>query len=287
MKKCEFGNFTDNLTKLYEGTNSAIYKIRSGEILKTFTPDYLDFLDKNEANLEKRILSSKGITDVPEIITPTSAGYSRGNFIGFTTKNVEGYNLGQLVSVLPLEFRSDLSWYAALYDSIESPVKRATNIVFPDLCTIENIMVTNGGNIKLIDYDGLQVGQDKSIIISSMLGDQNQYNNHKYCIDDLYTKELDIKSLIMLYFLITFNVNLNFIGKKSIVTGKEITLDDIFDQIGLDDQDIMHKVWKSMQSTGKNEYLGNDVYRISEMYDMDVYRHPTMTNTYIKVLRKK
>ena len=84
-----------------------------------------------------------------------------------------------------------------LYKDIEDVVKEAENIVFPDLCTLTNLMVTDKGFIRFIDYDGMQVGGRKSACISTMLGEQTQYFNDKYLDGDVYTKELDKKSLIM------------------------------------------------------------------------------------------
>ena len=64
-------------------------------------------------------------------------------------------------------------------------------------------------------------------------------------------------------------------------------LDDVFSSIHLDDWDVMDKVYKSMQDKGTNEYLGDDVFRLADIYQMHVFCVPGRTGHYLKVLEKK
>ena len=91
----------------------------------------------------------------------------------------------------------------------------------------------------------------------------------------------------MFYFIVTFDVDLNYVGKINYITGKVITLDDIFGQIGLKDDYIKHKVWKCFQGNVENDYLDDDVLRVAEEYDMIAYTHPTKKDKLIKILEKK
>lgn len=111
-------------------------------------------------------------------------------------------------------------------------------------------------------------------------------NNTKYFTNEsLFTKELDQKSSIFLYFLDTFNVNLNKVGMIDPSNGKPITLNDIFSFINLDDDDLCHKTWKIFQNDRANEYLGDDVFRIADKYNMNVLAR--LGDSYIKRLTKK
>ena len=288
MEKINISQLSEEgLTKVFEGKKATIYKTTSGEMFKSFSRDYLRFLISGGINLEKNILKSKPVLDIPNIIVPNKAVYSDGFFLGYTTEFVEGVNLNAFLNGLSLGQKYDLDGYASLYSDIENVVKGASNIVFPDLCTLTNLIVTDNGDINFVDYDGLQVDGRKTACVSTMLGNQEQYFNNKYLKGDIYTKELDKKSLIMLYFITTFNVDLNYIGNVNNITGGVITLDDIFNQIGLKDDDIKHKVWKCFQSDVENDYLGDDVYRIANDYDMNIYLHPTRKNTLIKILKQK
>ena len=49
-------------------------------------------------------------------------------------------------------------------------------------------------------------------------------------------------------------------------------LDLIERQTNLNDPDIMHKIWKLFQEKEENEYLGDDVFRIAEKYNLDIYQ---------------
>ena len=101
----------------------------------------------------------------------------------------------------------------------------------------------------------------------------------------LFKKDLDIKSLIYLYFLTTFNIDLNKVGQINPFTRQPISLEEIFNCINLEDVDIMHKVWKIYQENIPNEYLGEDVYKLAENYQIEIHGQST-PNTYLKKLKK-
>ena len=288
MKKVDFNDLSSGgFGKVFASKRSIICKTRSGEMLKLFYPNYLKFLSMGGINLEKNILDSKPIEDVADIVVPNSAVYLNDSFFGYTTDFIDGVDLESFLSNLSVGQKCDLNGYASLYHDVEKVVKNAKDVVFPDLCTLSNMMVTNDGVVKFIDYDGMQIGDRKSACISTMLGLPEQYFNDKYSKGVLYTKELDKKSLIMLYFIVTFNVDLNYVGKINEVTGKVITLDDIFSQIGLESDSVKHKVWKCFQDDLENDYLGEDVFKIAEEYDMEAKWHPKKKDTLIKILEKK
>ena len=144
----------------------------------------------------------------------------------------------------------------------------------------------NKGNVQFIDYDGLQIGGHRALSISTSLGDPTKLINTKYGTSDLFfTKELDKKSSIILYFLTAFNVNLNTVGIINPDTGTPITLDDVFEIIKLDDPDVCHKVWKTFQDDQQNEFLGDDVFRLADKYDVKILA--VVGDQYVKELVKK
>lgn len=109
--------------------------------------------------------------------------------------------------------------------------------------------------------------------------------NSKYCRQGYFTKKLDKSSSILLYFLTTFNANLNNIGKINPRTGQAVTLDDFFKVINLDDPDLCHKVWKTFHDDRTNDFLGDTVYNIADKYDMYVFGKAD--TGYLKALTKK
>ena len=273
--------------QIYNSETSFAFELSNGKILKVYTPYSLAVYNKCNIKLERKILEAKPLQNVPEIIVPESAVYNDGKFCGYISKKTEGIDYNEYDDQLSLTDRSNLKLYADNYTKLESIVKRGNEagIIFPDLCTCDNIFVNENGKFSLIDYDGLQIGDFITPILSTSLGEQDQYFCPKYCNNYLFTPELDKKSLIILYFLITFNVDLNKVGMINPATNDEVTLDFIFNTLGLDDYDIQNKVWKCLQSNHENEFLGDDVYRLAEVYNMAAF--PIRDGKYIKRLIKK
>lgn len=279
----------NNCTKLYQGETAQIISLQNGKILKIFDPVCLSLLKMTTANLEQKILASEKISLPKEFIKPEIAVYDGINFIGYTMKKAQGIDYNTMDENLTIEERKDLQQYANIYAKLEKIIKSTPDVVYPDICTCDNIYV-HDNNIQLIDYDGFQVKDKSTMTISTTLGTLAQYlTSKKYHSGQLFTKELDKKSLIMLYFISTFNVDLNKVGMINPYTNQPITLDDVFKLINLDDYDIMNKVWKLFQENKENEYLEEDVFRIAQDYEMEVIDLPQLrgTNMYIKKLVRK
>lgn len=273
--------------QIHSGNKAKVYELENGSVLKIFSPFILELYRRCNIQLERKIIEAKPILSVPEIIVPEEAVYNKKDFLGYVSKKANGIDYNTYDDFLTLEDRCNLKQYADEYARLESIVKRGNeeNIVFPDLCTCDNIFINDKGYMSLIDYDGLQVGNFITPIISTSLGDQSQYFCSKYYNDKLFTSELDKKSLIVLYFLNTFNVDITKVGTCNPVTGEIITLDDIFKSINLDNYDIQNKVWKCLQPKCENEFLENDVYDIAYNYNMIAY--PAPNGAYFKRLIKK
>lgn len=270
---------------------SAIYEYDNNHVLKIFNPLTILELKLLGEDKERKILTANPMEDVPEILIPSKAVYDvSGLFLGYLMKRAKGIDFVSYEHSLKTSQIVDLKRFAIEYKKLEDMVKRAHQhgIVFPDLCTCDNIFIDKSGNYQMIDYDDLQIGEQISSVISTELGvlSDNEVPKYKDQNTGLYTEELDIKSLIFLYFLHTFNIRLSSVGRPISGTNRTIDLDLIFNQINFYDYDIMNKVWKCLQSTGKNEYLGDDVFRIAEKYDMSAQRIPG-TYMYYKELRRK
>jgi len=273
--------------QIHSGDTADVYELSNGDILKIFTPFSLLLYNSCNIKIEKKIVEARPIVTVPEIIVPETAVYDNGSFCGYISKKAEGIDYNEYDDRLSITDRSNLKMYADDHAKLESIVKRGNEagIVFPDLCTCDNIFVDKNGNMSLIDYDGLQVGNHVTPILSTSLGEQEQYYCPKYFKQELFTPELDKKSLIVLYFLTTFNVNLNKVGMINPMTNQEVTLDFVFETIGLDDYDVQNKVWKCLQNRYENEFLGDDVYHIANSYKMLTV--PIGNGKYFKQLIKK
>jgi len=273
--------------QIHRGDTSDVYELSDGKILKVFTSLSMFVYNRWNIQIERKILEAKPIASVPEIIVPESAVYDKGNFCGYISKKADGIDYNEYDYRLSLADRSNLKLYADNHAKLESIVKRGNEagIVFPDLCTCDNIFVDKNGNMSFIDYDGLQIDNHVTPLLSTSLCEREQYYCSKYYRNGLFTPQLDKKSLIILYFLTTFNVDLTKVGTINPMTNSEVTLDLIFNTIGLDDYDIQDKVWKCLQSKYQSEFLGDDVYHIANYYDMIVV--PLGNAMYAKQLIKK
>lgn len=283
----------DSLEKIKiisENEKSSVYELSDGSVLKIFSNLSLLFYSITGINLERKISHFDGCKIVKGIIEPKKKVYSSdGRFIGFTSDKALGINYNKMDKYITMRQRCDLKFYADIYFKLENIVKRANEkgIVFPDLCSCDNIMMDPYGDINIVDYDGFQVANYPAISISSSLGDEAQYFEHKskYIKGNLFTPEIDKKSLIILYFLDALNIDLNKVGTLNPKTNEIITLQDVFNIIGLDDCDIMHKVWKLFHDNQTNEFLGYDLYRMVEKYNLSAVS--VGNGLYLKRLHKK
>lgn len=273
---------------LSKGEDATVIELNDRSVLKVFHPETIDICKKCGVDVESKILNAVPIKNSPEILVPTSAAYYEdGAFLGYTMSRASGISFNMYDKNLTIEQRRDLKKYASVHHKLESVLRRNKDIVFPDFCTCDNIFIDKRGNIQFIDYDGLQVGKHRTMSLSTSLGDaEDIIKNPKYFTRDMYyTKDLDKRSSIILYFLCAFNVNLTKVGQIDPTTGRTVTLDDVFSAINLDDLDVCHKVWKIFQDNESNEFLGDDVFRISEKYDLNLL--VPGEGFYIKKLTKK
>jgi len=274
--------------KIASTESSVVYKLNDGSILKIYNPSIIGLQKIIGLDVEAKILSAQPLNQSPEILVPSSAVYDQnGIFRGYTMQCANGIDFNTYDEQLTLEERKDLQKYTEIHHKLESVLRRNPNIVFPDFCTCDNIFIDSRNNIQFIDYDGLQIGGHKSISLSTSLGGiQEHITNPKYFTpNQMFTKELDKKSSIYLFYLTAFNIDLTNVGKINPFTGKLITLDDIFACLNLDDPDLCHKTHKLFVDNQPNEFLGEDILNLSERYDVKIldYRN----NCCIKKLVKK
>lgn len=278
--------------KLISNTaNSLVYRMNDGTILKIFNTLFLQNLKSVGEDKEAKILNSYKIKNVPEIVLPKEALYlSNDTFVGYKMDEAKGIDYNKYDDNLTLKQRCDLKLYRDEYLKLEDMVKRAhkEKIIMPDFCTFDNLFIDEKGNFQMIDYDGLQIGDYVSSAISTSLGDEWQYYVPKYFENELFTENLDIKSLIIMYFLQTFNINLNKVGCELPDGSGKVTLDYVFNQLNLYDYDFMQKVWKCFNDNVDNEFIGEDVIRIAENYDMTTQAYTLgEEKVYLKRLTKK
>lgn len=268
-----------------------IYQLSEDEVLKIFSLNYsMKFHCYSGYSLEEKILNSEKYCCDSAIVSPKKAAYYGDTLVGYTEEKVDGESIFLFYRNV-YDSCSDLYPLACLYSKLEEHVRNASDVVFPDLCTLGNVLVSGIDEemvVKFVDYDGLQVDCYPSMNISSLLGDFNQYKNSKYLSSGkLFTKELDKRSLAQLYFLLAFHIDLNCVGHLHPDCNRPMTSDDLFWMIGLDDEVVQNKIRKFFSTDVASEYLGDDVFRIADQYEVEEISHPYGFPYKAKKLRKK
>ena len=262
--------------------DTTIIKLPNGELLKILDPFLVNILQNTGYSLETRLKEVDSLKKYANFAWPTRMIEDGGVVIGYTMPYIPGVDFTDYY-----EDTTNLKKYADLHSQIENNIKDGNKegVIFPDLCTTENIRITPDGKVVFIDYDGLQVKHIPAIGYSDFLGGPADIETGKYFDKrtDLFTKELDIRSAISLYFVDAFGININTVNHVNPRNGKKVKVEDIFQAINLKDQDIQHKVWCLFSQNVDNEFLGDSIYKLAEENDL-VYPFPGAP---IKVLKPK
>lgn len=243
--------------------DTTIIQLSNGELLKILDDELLEILSDTGFGLEERLNEVQNLSKNINFALPTRKLESNGIVNAYTMPYIPGVDFTDYY-----ENTFDLMCYAKIHFQIENNIKEGNKLglVFPDLCTTENIRITNEGKVFFIDYDGLQIKEMPAVGFSDFLGMPEEVLSSKYYDFEtgLFTKEIDIKSAIFLYFVDVFGINLASVNRLNPYTGQIVTLDEIFSIINLQDVDIKQKVWKLYQQSVPNEFLGEDVYKLAE-----------------------
>lgn len=270
MDKIDFNDLRFNISHLLGETQAGrLCMMNDNRVLKLFDSDFLIALRGRGYNLEEKILNASNLVDIPEVIVPDSVVYDDEDFFGYTMPYFEGISIYEFVEYN--KNRLSLEGLNPFFTRLENIIKKSDNIVFPDLLSDGNILL-NRTDIGLIDFDGLQIGEYSSPTLSSSLGERFYYNNTKYRNNGLYTKELDIKSLIYLYFDLVFNCPLwnvdSFLSKNDKERLNE-KLEFLFRYHRIDSSELFDKVVRLYDDDLSNIYLGETIYDIASNYELD------------------
>ncbi len=253
-----------------------LYRLSDGSILKLFNAVYSDFYKNEIIGMEEKMLQADTISHL-RIVVPDKICCMDNYVVGYIRRDVSGRNFSDVFSNESDSDKVNLYRYALIHHNLESVVEECSDIVFPCLCDGTGIYLEQDFKPYFVNFEELQHGTFRVGRVSKKLGLRTDSNDSKYLSNGLFTKNLDKMSSIYLYFLNTFNVDLSNIDSKS--------LGEVFNRLGLKDDDICHKVWLLFDKESDNEFLRDDVFRIAEEYDMRVVFN-TRT-TCVKTLIKK
>ena len=252
---------------IHDGETSVIYRLEDGRILKTIKPLIEELCNRFNLDYEAKI-SSPLADEIDEIVKPLTKVYCEDRCIGYTMEEVIGKSLGDYEKNISLEEQCDFNHYLKIYPKLEQILKKGNSkgIVFPDICTAGNIIITPNEEIRLIDFDGLQLGpKDKSMSMSNSLGNPAKYiENKKFSKYRFhFTPEIDKTCLTILFYLLLFRVNINNVG---VYNGFDapITYEEIFKYINLKDQNLINKTITNLSDKGKCSFLESDLLRLAK-----------------------
>ena len=247
-------------------------------VCKIFDPDFVVAVLDADYDLENLVLEGSKLVKSDSIILPSSIVYSNKYFAGYLMPYFDGIAIYDCHKCYVSPYR-----LMETYHKLENIIKSCRNIVFPDLLTEGNILISDELEIKLIDFDGLQIYNYSTPFFSRNIGDESIYNGTKYRSNDLYTKQLDIKSLIYLYMKFLLGVDMDILDKFQGVEQKR-KLNSFINDLGIDNDNLVHKIYDLYSDSEENIYLGDTVDEIYENYRTDMVLE---NGRYVKKLVRK
>jgi len=252
---------------LFRDKTSDVIRLVNGDILKVFTPLYLKVLQLDGINLERDLSNHENIKLASSILKPKSLVYSsNGSFEGYISKGFNTHDTNFATFVARSIARRDLSLeeITVIYKKLEDIVRKNPEVVFPSLCDLTGIYISDDNKFKISDFDELQIGESRVLGHSSRVEDKNNEtisNNKKYYNNGLYTKNLDKKSLLHIYFLLTFGLDISSVPAN-------VNIDDILSTVGIEDSELSCKIKDMFYSEKDNEYLSSDLEKVACEYTL-------------------
>lgn len=282
MERVELTNINFKKIKILKKSPiSKVFLLDEKEVVKVYNSSYLKGINRRRA-LERKIQASSTIK-LKELVLPKKIILINGNFAGYTMEYIKGESYLD-IAIAPYR---NLDLINKEYLEIEKIIKKfhKEGIIVPDLLNLTNIIVTEEG-LRFIDYDGMQIRDNKASSVSKILKKDIRHSSTiKYCNHlGLYTEELDKKSLLILYILITFN---NLINDINMDNNRFEKIDKLLEELNISQEDklkeIINKAYNPRNDI-KNEYLEEAVKEIGKKYiltkDRKLSRRKDENNSY-------
>lgn len=266
------------------------YDLNNGQILKLIKPKedmktalqygrYEEFIKE----LFKKLQLSKEFNIAALVLPNTIYFNKKDELIGYTMPKIKGDTIDNVLSkITSLELYSKI--FEILIDNVIA--LNEEGIILPDLANTSNILISkNLEKIHFIDYDGMQVQDSPSFVMSGLLNHKNNpmLNDRKYRKNDLFTKNLDKLSLLLIFVYYTTGKNfmcrddldtellqqINSIlkqGIKLIPNTEEFT--DFFNSIGINNTELSNLIERIFNPQINNLYPKNAIKKLVKTHDI-------------------
>ncbi len=259
-----------------KGESSEIFMLSNGDFIKIFNSEFLKY-PVFRLIIEKKVLLGDKYRGDKDLLAPKAICYNNSNFVAYIMAPLSGMNLNDYLCKHSINRLSDISLITELFLKIDNAIQRCNkkHIIFPDLCTIENIFIKEDGSVKFIDYDGIQIEDCITFCFSSYFGNYQKYLIPKYYDDssNLFNSNLDKKSLACIYFQTVLGCDLESTMRKlrwEYKASTDMALEMIFSELNLRDYDFAQKISNLYKNNVENEYIAEDAKRISDTYWMEL-----------------
>lgn len=222
--------------------------------------------DGFQKEIFEKLLEPKEIRGV---VTPSNIMVVHNDIIGYTMDNITGVDDITYEEKLDSSVKNNLHRIAHKYQELESIVKDAgRDVVFPSLLDRKCMIIDKQEKINLINYDDIQIENQRALSRSKALSNDKGVVSpaEKYYREPslkssgpLYTKELDKRSLIQYFLLLAFNLDISQMPYQTICK----------DALGGNEYDeTLYKKIMTIYSSLPTEYIGEDVKRIADEYNL-------------------
>lgn len=279
-----------------------MYKLSDGRIFKCLKKPiirnnrdltrYEKFYSSFCAKLEK----ADSLTDLKELVLPEEIVLDKKDkVIGYY------YNYENMEDVSTFfQNTNDLTkiseYFKLLLKTIETV--HGQKVVVPDLITSSNVLYDEKKNIiRLIDYDGLQIGNIPTNVISgklNYLGNPILKSNKYVDRDGLYTSKIDELSILLDYLFQLTGLNVSSIKAFQKYYRNEWDrvwnrvnreqIQSLFNSIGIDDEGIINGYINLFSGIEENPEARIIIDKLSSQYELTGKTSP---NGGFKILKKK
>ncbi len=291
MKKLDIRRYNPamlrNATLITEGSGfMRTYNLNNGFIYKEIKRDERSlatalYLDDFVRNLTKKLQLSL-LYDDRFLVLPKSVHLNHDSLVGYTVPVLEMESFDYIV-----QKSNDLDFITDSFSLLCNAVKEMNSegVVFPDLANASNIFYDpKTKTIKFIDYDGLQVEDCSSFVISSLMKNPDNpiFRQDKYFnrATSIFTTNFDKASLLALFLYYTTGTKLakfkdftreDFIRDRSSLefSLKKEPLEYYIKSIGLTGSPLEEDIKLIYDNSKNNNYLETGIKRLRKTYKLD------------------